>query len=89
MSHAHWVMSTKFKFSPAVKEKTHTHVYVYIYIDTHLGLAVVPSCSPLAGKQIKGELGVQNIKVYTCGGYRTYKKEQKGNAGKRATAQDL
>lgn len=31
----------------------------------HLGLAVVSSCSSLARKQVKGELGVQEVKVYT------------------------
>lgn len=29
----------------------------------HLGLAVVSSCSSLARKQVKGELGVQEVKV--------------------------
>lgn len=32
---------------------------------THLGLAVGPSRGPLARKQVKGELGVQDVKVYT------------------------
>lgn len=30
----------------------------------HLGLAVVSPCSSLARKQVKRELGVQDVKVY-------------------------
>lgn len=29
----------------------------------HLGLAVVSPCSSLARKQVKGELGVQDVKI--------------------------
>lgn len=36
-------------------------------IHTHLALAVVPLRRSLARKQVEGELGVQNVKVYTCG----------------------